>query len=76
MVAMFGEDTPEKFNIVRYCLFASPVRFLSLLPKFTAEGLIPSRRGASPLVIPGFPPIPPGDWPPSQAGDTGHPGTQ
>jgi hypothetical protein len=47
MVAMFGQDTAQKFNIVRYCLFASPVYFLSLvfhLPKFNAEGLIPSRR--------------------------------
>jgi hypothetical protein len=79
MMAMFGQDTAEKFNIVRYCLFASPVHFLSLvfhLPKFNAEGLIPGRRGANPLVIPGFPPVPPGDLPPSQLGDTGHPGTQ
>ncbi|KAG0577479.1 hypothetical protein KC19_5G159600 [Ceratodon purpureus] len=74
----FTQGTAEKFNIVRYCLFASPVHFLSLvlhLPKFNAEGLIPSRRGASPLMIPNFPPIPPGDLPPSQLGDTDNPGS-
>ena len=73
-----AQGTAEKFNIVRYCLFASPVHFLSLvlhLPKFNAEGLIPSRRGASPLMIPNFPPIPPGDLPPSQLGDTDNPGS-
>lgn len=74
----FTQGTAEKFNILRYCLFASPVHFLSLLfhlPKFYAEGLIPSRRGHSPLTIPNFPPIPPGDLPPSQLSDTGNPGT-
>ena len=63
---------------MRYCLFASPVHFVSLvyhLPKFNAEGVIPSRRGASPLTIPNFPPIPPGDLPPSQLADTGNPET-
>jgi hypothetical protein len=39
-------------------------------------GFDPQQTSASPLVIPGFPPIPPGDLPPSQLGDTGHPGTQ
>jgi len=71
-----NQGTAEKFNIQRYCLFASPVHFLSLilhLPKFTAEGSIPVFRDSSPLKIPNFPPVPPHDLPPSQHADIGQP---
>lgn len=63
------QDIAEKFNIPRYCLFASPAHFLSLiyhLPSFNAQGLIPIKLDAKPLMIPNFPPILPSDLPPSQ----------
>lgn len=72
------QGTAEKFSIVRYCLFASPVHFLSLLfhlPKFNDENLIPVKKGDEPLMIPNFPPIPAGDLPPSQQADNGNPGS-
>lgn len=64
--------------MLRYCLFTSPVHFLSLvlhLPKFNVEGLIPADMDTSPLRIPNFPPIPPGDLPPSQYAHNGDPGS-
>ena len=59
----------DKYKIQRYCLFASPVHFLSLfyhLQQFYAEGRIPISWEDEPLRIPNFPPIGPGDVPPSQ----------
>lgn len=75
----FTQATAEKLNIKRYCLFASPVHFLSLmfhLPKFNGEGRIPTTSlDQQEFHIPNFPPIPPGDLPPSQYEHNGQPGS-
>lgn len=63
------QNIADKYKIQRYCLFSSPVNFLSLichLQQFHAEGRIPVGWEDEPLRIPNFPPIGPGHVPPSQ----------
>lgn len=61
----------------RYCLFTSPIHFLSFLchlPKFNSSGTIPIKADTTtPLHIPNFPAIPPFDLPPSQHESIGKP---
>lgn len=63
------QNIADKYNIPRYCLFTCPANFLSFvyhLRQFHAEGRIPIGWEDEPLRIANFPPIGPGDAPPSQ----------
>lgn len=63
------QNIADKYKIQRYCLFTSPVNFLSFiyhLQQFHAEGRIPIDWEDEPLRIPNFPAIGPGNVPPSQ----------
>lgn len=74
----FAQDIADRYNIKRYCLFSSPVHFLSVmfhLVHFNAEGRIPMKLEDDPFLIPNFPPIPPCDFPPSQHADIKTPNT-